>query len=73
MGTYVYSAPEYVMNGQLSVKSDVYSSGVVVLELITGRKVIDSTRPEGEQKVVAWVNPHCHLFIHIAVSVYSFL
>lgn len=57
MGTYGYCAPEYAMTGQLTVKSDVYSFGVVFLELITGRKAIDSTRPHGEQNLVAWARP----------------
>ncbi|CAN6694481.1 unnamed protein product [Malus baccata var. baccata] len=38
VGTYGYMAPEYVMGGQFSVKSDVFSFGVLVLEVITGRK-----------------------------------
>lgn len=37
-GTNGYMAPEYVMQGQLSVKADVFSFGVVVLELISGQK-----------------------------------
>ncbi|CAN4124148.1 unnamed protein product [Withania somnifera] len=57
MGTYGYCAPEYAMTGQLTVKSDVYSFGVVFLELITGRKAIDSTKPQGEQNLVAWARP----------------
>ncbi|XP_016514114.2 serine/threonine-protein kinase PBS1 [Nicotiana tabacum] len=57
MGTYGYCAPEYAMTGQLTVKSDVYSFGVVFLELITGRKAIDSTMPQGEQNLVAWARP----------------
>ncbi|XP_031475661.1 serine/threonine-protein kinase PBS1-like isoform X2 [Nymphaea colorata] len=57
MGTYGYCAPEYAMTGQLTVKSDVYSFGVVFLELITGRKAIDSTRPQPEQNLVQWARP----------------
>ncbi|KAL8246014.1 hypothetical protein R6Q59_007230 [Mikania micrantha] len=38
VGTYGYMAPEYVMHGQFSMKSDVFSYGVLVLELITGQK-----------------------------------
>ncbi|KZV30436.1 hypothetical protein F511_34491 [Dorcoceras hygrometricum] len=57
MGTYGYCAPEYAMTGQLTVKSDVYSFGVVFLELITGRKAIDSSLPQGEQNLVAWARP----------------
>ncbi|KAG9458260.1 hypothetical protein H6P81_002768 [Aristolochia fimbriata] len=37
-GTNGYMAPEYVMHGRLSVKADVFSFGVVMLELITGKK-----------------------------------
>ncbi|KMZ72214.1 Serine/threonine-protein kinase PBS1 [Zostera marina] len=57
MGTHGYCAPEYAMTGQLTVKSDVYSFGVVFLELITGRKAIDSTKPHGEQNLIAWARP----------------
>ncbi|XP_024963298.1 uncharacterized protein LOC112503500 [Cynara cardunculus var. scolymus] len=38
VGTYGYMAPEYVMHGQFSVKSDVFSFGVLVLEIVTGHK-----------------------------------
>ncbi|WCJ38099.1 Protein kinase superfamily protein [Euphorbia peplus] len=57
MGTYGYCAPEYQRSGQLTVKSDVYSFGVVLLELITGRRAIDTTRPNTEQNLVAWAQP----------------
>ncbi|CAM0884960.1 unnamed protein product [Alopecurus aequalis] len=36
-GTYGYMAPEYAMRGQYSTKSDVFSFGVLVLEIVTGR------------------------------------
>ncbi|XWS47257.1 hypothetical protein CRYUN_Cryun14cG0136900 [Craigia yunnanensis] len=57
MGTYGYCAPEYQRTGQLTVKSDVYSFGVVLLELITGRRAIDTTRPNKEQNLVTWAQP----------------
>lgn len=56
MGTYGYCAPEYARTGQLILKSDVYSYGVVLLELITGRRAIDTTRPTDEQNLVTWVS-----------------
>ncbi|XP_024006737.1 probable serine/threonine-protein kinase PIX7 isoform X2 [Eutrema salsugineum] len=58
MGTYGYAAPEYVMTGHLTTKSDVYSFGVVLLEILTGRRSVDKSRPNGEQNLVEWVRPH---------------
>lgn len=55
MATYGYSAPEYTKGGQLTVKSDVYSFGVIFLELITGRRGLDTTKPNDEQNLVTWV------------------
>ncbi|XP_057951035.1 probable serine/threonine-protein kinase PBL23 isoform X1 [Malania oleifera] len=57
MGTYGYCAPEYALTGQLTTKSDVYSFGVVFLEIITGRRVIDTSRPTSEQNLVTWAQP----------------
>ncbi|XP_017231409.1 probable serine/threonine-protein kinase PBL5 isoform X2 [Daucus carota subsp. sativus] len=60
MGTYGYCAPDYAMTGQLTFKSDIYSFGVVLLEIITGRKAIDNTKSAKEQNLVAWVRRHAH-------------
>ncbi|KAD3338286.1 hypothetical protein E3N88_33807 [Mikania micrantha] len=38
VGTYGYMPPEYIMHGQFSVKSDVFSFGVLALEIVTGQK-----------------------------------
>ncbi|XP_026434897.1 putative receptor-like protein kinase At4g00960 isoform X1 [Papaver somniferum] len=38
VGTYGYMAPEYIMHGEFSVKSDVFSFGVLVLEILCGQK-----------------------------------
>ncbi|XP_070670996.1 receptor-like serine/threonine-protein kinase ALE2 isoform X7 [Malus domestica] len=57
MGTFGYVAPEYAMTGHLLVKSDVYSYGVVLLELLTGRKPVDMSQPPGEENLVAWARP----------------
>ncbi|KAI3456950.1 hypothetical protein Pfo_013613 [Paulownia fortunei] len=57
MGTYGYCAPEYASTGQLTTKSDVYSFGVVFLEMITGRRVIDNSKPSEEQNLIDWAQP----------------
>lgn len=49
-------APEYAMTGHLLVKSDVYSYGVVLLELLTGRKPVDMSQPAGKENLVTWVS-----------------
>ncbi|GLT83203.1 hypothetical protein SLE2022_015070 [Rubroshorea leprosula] len=39
VGTYGYMAPEYAVRGQLSIKIDVYSFGVLILEIVSGQKI----------------------------------
>ncbi|EHA8587991.1 putative Cysteine-rich receptor-like protein kinase 10 [Cocos nucifera] len=55
-GTVGYVAPEYVMHGTLSTKSDVFNFGVLVLELISGRKNASSIlKVEAAQSLPEWV------------------
>ncbi|KAJ4848323.1 hypothetical protein Tsubulata_003720 [Turnera subulata] len=56
-GTFGYLAPEYFQHGKISDKTDVYAFGVVLLELITGRKPIEAKRPPGEENLVLWAKP----------------
>ncbi|XP_027910119.1 cysteine-rich receptor-like protein kinase 10 isoform X3 [Vigna unguiculata] len=55
MGTYGYMAPEYAMEGLFSMKSDVFSFGVLVLEIICGRKNGEFYLSDGQSLLVyAW-------------------
>ncbi|CAN6248859.1 unnamed protein product [Urochloa humidicola] len=56
VGTYGYMAPEYVMRGNYSVKSDAFSFGVIVLEIVTGRKNNDSynSKQSGDLLNTVW-------------------
>jgi serine/threonine protein kinase len=69
MGTYGYCAPEYASTGQLTTKSDVYSFGVVFLEMITGRRVLDYSRPPEEENLVVWV---CHVTFFYVPTIITF-
>ncbi|MBA0772211.1 hypothetical protein Gotri_007627 [Gossypium trilobum] len=56
-GTFGYLAPEYLMHGKMSDKIDVYAFGIVLLELLTGRKPIDNNRPKGQESLAVWAKP----------------
>uniref|UniRef100_A0A5B6Z9F9 Putative serine/threonine-protein kinase CDL1 n=1 Tax=Davidia involucrata TaxID=16924 RepID=A0A5B6Z9F9_DAVIN len=56
-GTFGYLAPEYFQHGKVSDKTDVYAFGVVLLELISGRKPNEAKRGPGEENLVLWAKP----------------
>ncbi|MED6157836.1 putative serine/threonine-protein kinase pbl19 [Stylosanthes scabra] len=58
VGTQGYAAPEYVETGHLRAKSDIWSFGVVLYEILTGRRVLERDRPTGEQKLLEWVKKY---------------
>ncbi|XP_071713761.1 probable serine/threonine-protein kinase PIX13 [Rutidosis leptorrhynchoides] len=57
MGTYGYAAPEYIATGHLYVKSDVYGFGVVLLEIMSGLRALDTNRPAPQHNLIEWAKP----------------
>ncbi|KAL6909784.1 hypothetical protein ACP4OV_001443 [Aristida adscensionis] len=57
IGTYGYMSPEYAMGGVFSMKSDIYSFGVIVLEIITGKRNRGFYEPELDLNLLgyAWM------------------
>ncbi|RZC54908.1 hypothetical protein C5167_013761 [Papaver somniferum] len=55
MGTFGYVAPEYASTGMLNERSDVYSFGILIMEIISGRSPVNYSRPPGEVNLVEWL------------------
>ncbi|KAL3746120.1 hypothetical protein ACJRO7_015125 [Eucalyptus globulus] len=52
-GTFGYLAPEYFMHGIVDEKTDVFAFGVLLLEIVTGRRPVDSSK----QNILLWAMP----------------
>nr|XP_027060771.1 cysteine-rich receptor-like protein kinase 10 [Coffea arabica] len=57
-GTFGYMAPKYMRRGQFSIKSDVFSFGVVILEMVTGKKNSSFQQSEDSEDLVSYVWKH---------------
>lgn len=55
LGTFGYLDPQYTATGHVTLKSDVYGFGVVLLELLTGRRAVDATQNLIRQNLVTQV------------------
>ncbi|XP_010471281.1 PREDICTED: putative receptor-like protein kinase At1g72540 [Camelina sativa] len=57
MGTEGYAAPEYISAGHLTTMSDVFSFGVVLLEMLTARNAVEKYRAKKGRNLVEWGRP----------------
>ncbi|KAI6695214.1 hypothetical protein NL676_022924 [Syzygium grande] len=55
MGTFGYVAPEYASTGMLNERSDIYSFGILIMEIISGRNPVDYSRVPEEVNLVDWL------------------
>ena len=51
-----YMAPEYIKHGQFSVKSDIFSFGIMMLEILSGQKISEIRRGEIGEDLLSFVS-----------------
>jgi serine/threonine protein kinase len=74
-----YMSPEYAMQGLFSEKSDVFSFGVLLLEIISGRKNTSFYNHEqafsllGYVSLPKFINYDCRFIIHLYLQIHKFI
>lgn len=55
-------APEYYYRGEVSAKSDIYSLGILIIEIVTGLKVDSNTEDLSSKNLIDNVSPHIYIY-----------
>ena len=56
-------APEYVVHGRFSVKLDVFSFGVLILEILSGKRISSFQNGENEEDLLSYVSMNIRFYI----------
>ena len=64
-----YMSPEYVMHGQFLAKSDVYSFGILILVILSGKKINSFYQSDGPPDLLSFVSMNrSHVFANFIIS-----
>ena len=66
-------SPEYAMQGQFSVKSDVFSFGVLVLEILSGKKNNSVFEQENAPDLLSFVSTSLFTLTHVVLILHNYV
>ena len=67
-----YMSPEYAIDGKFSVKSDVFSLGVLMLEIVSGKKNRGFSHPDHQHNLLGHVGANHFFFLMLRLCISSF-